>query len=454
MGRQRAQSIQEIFVLQPSAIVDHIAVSARIEEHFVDGELGGSKPITSNELKNALAGLGEWSTKIGGSATNIAVSMRQGFEICAGVIGAYGDDEMGDFFETSMRKNGVDVTFCKRKEGVSTGRCLVLVHPKTGQRTMRPAFDEKCRLASSELPEEAFKGNVAKNVWKTKWVILNAYACYGEDELLERALDLAEAQKANVCFHLSSFELVRKFKDKRILECLRRDCVKIVMGNEDEVTEFGNGDFEKGLDLLKENVEIVVATLGEKGMIALETKENITRRIEQKAFTPPNKIIDTTGAGDALTAGFMYGVLRGKTLERCCEIGSLTGCVVCTVFGAEIGEDGWMFVHDRMYTLGERDLQGFTKRNDSYFAKIARGSAKAVRSELLECYELIEKCGRGLVYYGSARLQSETEIYKQSRELSRRLALLFDNVTTWTGGGPGKLFTITAINLIYYLLQE
>ena len=58
MGRQRAQSVQEIFVLQPSAIVDHIAVSARIEEHFVDGELGGSKPITSNELKNALAGLG------------------------------------------------------------------------------------------------------------------------------------------------------------------------------------------------------------------------------------------------------------------------------------------------------------------------------------------------------------------------------------------------------------
>ena len=90
---------------------------------------------------------------------------------------------------------------------------------------MRPAFDENCRLLAKEIPEEAFKGTVLKNVWMRKWVILNAYACYGEDELLERALDTAEMQKAHVCFHLSSFELVRKFKDKRISECLRRECV-------------------------------------------------------------------------------------------------------------------------------------------------------------------------------------------------------------------------------------
>ena len=64
--------------------------------------------------------------------------------------------------------------------------------------------------------------------------------------------------------------MVRKFKGKRMAECLRRECVKIVMGNEDEVTEYGNGDFEKGLELLIANVDIVVATLGERGLVALE----------------------------------------------------------------------------------------------------------------------------------------------------------------------------------------
>ena len=178
---------------------------------------GGSKPITSTELKQTLAGLGEWSTKIGGSATNVCSGLAHGFEVNAGVIGAYGDDEMGDFFEAAMKRNKVNMQYCLRKEGRKTGRCLCLVHPKTGQRTMRPAFDEKCRLLAKEIPEEAFKGTVVKNVWMRKWVVLNAYACYGEDWLLESALDAAEIQKANVCFHLSSFELVRKFKETETL---------------------------------------------------------------------------------------------------------------------------------------------------------------------------------------------------------------------------------------------
>ena len=81
----------ELLVLQPSAIVDHIAVSSRIEEH-VEGEIGGSRPISLQQLKQTLAGLGEWSTKIGGSATNVCSGLAHGFEVNAGVIGAYGDD--------------------------------------------------------------------------------------------------------------------------------------------------------------------------------------------------------------------------------------------------------------------------------------------------------------------------------------------------------------------------
>ena len=313
--------ISELLVLQPSAIVDHIAVSSRIEEH-VEGEIGGSRPISLQQLKQTLAGLGEWSTKIGGSATNVCSGLAHGFEVNAGVIGAYGDDEMGDFFEAAMKRNKREHDVYDSERRDANWKVFVFgASGKQGSERSRPAFDENCRLLAKEIPEEAFKGTVVKNVWMRKWVILNAYACYGEDELLERALDTAEMQKANVCFHLSSFELVRKFKDKRISECLRRECVKIVMGNEDEVTEYGNGDFEKGLELLIASVDIVVATLGELviGRVGKNRQSGEIRRIEQRAFTPPMKIIDTTGAGDALTSGFMYGILReGKTLERCC----------------------------------------------------------------------------------------------------------------------------------------
>ncbi len=38
-------------------------------------------------------------------------------------------------------------------------------------------------------------------------------------------------------------------------------------------------------------------------------------------------------------------------------------------------------------------------------AGVVRDSAAAVSRELLECYELIERLGRGAVFYGSARLK-------------------------------------------------
>ena len=51
-----------------------------------------------------------------------------------GVIGAYGDDEMGDFFEAAMKRNKVNTTYMIRKEGMQTGRCLCLVSEQGSER--------------------------------------------------------------------------------------------------------------------------------------------------------------------------------------------------------------------------------------------------------------------------------------------------------------------------------
>ena len=43
-------------------------------------------------------------------------------------------------------------------------------------------------------------------------------------------------------------------------------------------------------------------------------------------------------------------------------------------------------------------------------------SAAAVQREMLACYELIESIGRGVVYYGSARLKADNPHFVKSRE--------------------------------------
>lgn len=69
-------------------------------------------------------------------------------------------------------------------------------------------------------------------------------------------------------------------------------------------------------------------------------------------------------------------------------------------------------------------------------ASVVRDSASAVHHELLECYTLIEKLGRGVVYYGSARLKQDSPHWGRAVELGRQVAELL-GCTTWSGGGPG-----------------
>ena len=82
---------------------------------------------------------------------------------------------------------------------------------------------------------------------------------------------------------------------------------------------------------------------------------------------------------------------------RCCELGCLSGAAVVQSMGAEINADGWTWVHAHMHEGRARSL--------------VRGSAGAVQRELLACYELIESVGRGVVYYGSARLKASLFLF-------------------------------------------
>ena len=62
-------------------------------------------------------------------------------------------------------------------------------------------------------------------------------------------------------------------------------------------------------------VQTVVITLGAEGLFV--SGDGIQRHLP--ALNQP--VVDVTGAGDALTAGFLYGMATRQSLERCCELG-------------------------------------------------------------------------------------------------------------------------------------
>ena len=45
------------------------------------------------------------------------------------------------------------------------------------------------------------------------------------------------------------------------------------------------------------------------------------------------KLVDTTGAGDAFAAGFLYGLLKDVPLDTCAKWGNMMGAKATTDFG-------------------------------------------------------------------------------------------------------------------------
>lgn len=91
----------------------------------------------------------------------------------------------------------------------------------------------------------------------------------------------------------------------------------------------------------------------------------------------------------------------------------------------------------------------FSRLHGELAANVVRDSASAVQKEMLEAYGLIERLGRGVVYYGSARLKSTSVHWGRAQALGRDVAKLL-GCTTWSGGGPGMMEAATLGTSLFY----
>lgn len=65
-----------------------------------------------------------------------------------------------------------------------------------------------------------------------------------------------------------------------------------------------------------------------------------------------SKAIDATGAGDLFASGFLYGLVKGLSLEECCKVGSCSGGSVIRALGGEVTPENWQWMYKQMQTKG------------------------------------------------------------------------------------------------------
>ena len=305
-----------------NAIVD---VLAHIDDDFLDkiGAPSGSMTLIDKERAHEIyAMMGPATEMSGGSVANTIAGFAN-LGGSAAYIGRVKADQLGEIFVHDMRSLGVDVRLQPAADGAPTARCHVLISPD-GQRTMQTYLGACTELGVADITEST--------VSKPRVILLEGYVWDIAEgpALAAAAIKIAKASGSSVALSLSDSFCVERHRDA--FHDAVRNGVDIVVADEDEVNALlGTESFEETTSKLADYDNLFAMTRSEKGSVIMHKGETILQ-----PATPVETIVDTTGAGDAYTAGFLYGLTYDKSLPECAKLGTFCATKVIQQVGARI----------------------------------------------------------------------------------------------------------------------
>jgi sugar/nucleoside kinase (ribokinase family) len=240
----------------------------------------------------------------------------------AGFIGQVADDQLGDIFAHDMTSLGVRFETPPLKDGLPTGRCLILVTPDA-QRTMNT-----CPGASHELTPQRLDEQMIRSASVT---FLEGYL-WGPERprhAMLRAAQIAHEAGRTVAFTLSE-SLCIPGRKEGVLGMIDGGMVDVLFANEDEAMLLADaGDLDGAISKLAPLVSTLVVTRGAAGALAVERGQRVLINA-----APVEKVVDTTGAGDLFAAGFLAARCRARPLDRCLQAGAQAAAEIISHFGA------------------------------------------------------------------------------------------------------------------------
>ena len=308
-----------------NAIVD---ILAHVDEAFLEqigAPLGSMTLIDEARAHEIYAMMGPATEMSGGSVANTIAGFAN-LGGSAAYIGKVRDDQLGGIFEHDMRSLGVDIRLDPAESGSPTARCHVLISDD-GQRTMQTYLGACTELALADVN--------AKTVAAPRAILLEGYLWDIPEgpQLCNEAMRIAKENGTAVALSLSDSFCVERHQ-QAYMDAVTSS-VDIVVADEDEMTAlFGVESFDDVLPKLDGLENLFVMTRSELGSVIVKNDEKIVH-----AATPVEKVVDSTGAGDAYTAGFLYGWTNDKSLDECARLGTFCATSVIQQVGARIEKD-------------------------------------------------------------------------------------------------------------------
>jgi len=254
----------------------------------------------------------------GGSAANTMVGLaRLGCKV--GFIGKVAEDREGKMLFEDFRGESVDTNGITTVKHGRSGTAMGFVD-KRGERALYvdPGVNDTIEFG------EINKGYV----FQTRFLHLTSFVGQKSFQTQKR---LVKTLPREVKVSLDIGELYAR-KGVRALEPIMNGTF-VMMPNAKELQILTKkADYKRNAEvLLEKGVKIIAVKLGNKGCYVTDGKESSM----VEAFKV--KVVDTTGAGDAFCAGFLYGLISNRSLYECGRLGNFVASRGIMKMGARAG---------------------------------------------------------------------------------------------------------------------
>lgn len=256
----------------------------------------------------------------GGSAANTVFGLAT-LGVNAGFLGAVGGDPEGAKILKYLQNVGMDISRIKKLNAEFTSKVFVYVDSR-GERAMYSLPGASIKFQADDQDFEWLK--------TSKFTVISSLP--GKDQVQKIQAVVEEIhEKTKIIFMPGG--LYSKYGYSQLEEIINKSYMLIL--NRRELLELTGQDHNGGSKwLLAQGAKCVIVTLGEDGCLVNDYNNST---IIPTPKLPPDKIVDSTGAGDAFAAGLIFGILHGKSIPHAALCGNLTARAVVQALGAQVG---------------------------------------------------------------------------------------------------------------------
>jgi sugar/nucleoside kinase (ribokinase family) len=256
-----------------------------------------------------------------GTAAGTSVDLAKlGADVTA--MGAIGDDLLADFLTSVLDRHGIETRLLARKRGVQTSATILPIRAN-GERPALHTPGATPTLTEADIDLPAIAAADVLHVGGPD--VLGPFG----GEPLRRVLEFA--RHAGVTTTMDVLSPCDAKAWARLQPLL--PFVQYFLPNEDQLAALtGTADLAAAArEVLARGPEAVLVSRGAHGS-ALVTAD---QRTDLPAF--PAQVVDTTGCGDACSAGFIAGLLRGWPIEDAAWLAMAAASLVVTGLGSDAG---------------------------------------------------------------------------------------------------------------------